>query len=212
MPSRQWAGRRRARDGRIGRSSADLTNTTFATSPRAASTIPMTMAPSSAAEVLRPKECQRHDGDPVGAPVGGRPGGDDDRVKQVVAEAFLQPAQMSRVIVVDDPRELHLDADDALIGALDDEVDLPVAIRGSATLRFAGPLLYNLRGSLRHICSPQRQASDRFGLPGTLRNGLDSPTSLALAAWPLGRQSGVRLERMNTSSSRACRHRRCSAG
>ena len=73
----------------------------------------------------------RYDGDAVAAAVGVAAGGDDDGVEQVGAEVLAEPAEVAHVVVGDGGGDLDFDGDDPAVIALDDEVDLVVAVAGS---------------------------------------------------------------------------------
>lgn len=71
----------------------------------------------------RTQQRQRHDPDPVLAPVRPRAGVHNDSVEQTLAELTFQPVQVSDVVVLNRPRELHLDRQHSIITSVDDEVD-----------------------------------------------------------------------------------------
>jgi hypothetical protein len=75
------------------------------------------------------KQRERHDGDPVSAPVGGRPGGDDDAVQELVAKLLLEPGQVPDVAIVDHKFDLH--CDDAAVITLEDQIYLLPSPRGA---------------------------------------------------------------------------------
>jgi len=82
---------------------------------------------------------------PIRPPIGGRPGGHDHRVHQVVPELLLQPPQVPHVSVVGGLAELDLQREDRR-PALDDQVDLAVAAPGA---QVRGPRLGALRADAR---------------------------------------------------------------
>ena len=60
----------------------------------------------------------------VRASVGVRPSVHYDHVQDIIAELFLQPEQVSNILVIDGRTELHFDRQHLLVGTLDDDVDL----------------------------------------------------------------------------------------
>src|SRR5665647_2995408 len=76
-----------------------------------------------------PEERERHDRDAVLlTAVRVLAGGDDDHVRELVAELALEPEQVAHVPVVDQRGELRLDGDPTPVVAGDDEVDLVVTV------------------------------------------------------------------------------------
>jgi hypothetical protein len=108
-------------DGAIG---VDLATTFSSTSDGGARTY--AWAPAAGTQ-----QRGRYDGDAVAAAVGVAAGGDDDGVEQVGAEALAEPVEVAHVVVGDGGGDLDLDGDDPAVVALDDEVDLVVAVAGS---------------------------------------------------------------------------------
>lgn len=71
-----------------------------------------------------PEQRQRHDADAISPAMGARSRAHDKRVKQLVADAVAEPAQVPHVAIGDGAGQLGLDRQDAAVGTLDDEVDL----------------------------------------------------------------------------------------
>lgn len=80
-----------------------------------------------ASVVLRPQESEWHDGDPIGAPVGLTSSRQHHRIEQRVADPLAEPVQVTHVRIRDGPTQLDRDAEDPLVVALNDEVDLTLA-------------------------------------------------------------------------------------
>ena len=70
------------------------------------------------------EQCGRDHGNPVLTAVCLRIGMDDERVDQVVADVLPQPQQVLLVILLHGTTQLHFDGNQALVGPLDDQVDL----------------------------------------------------------------------------------------
>lgn len=66
-------------------------------------------APSAGCRPSGSQQCRRHDRNPIPAAVGFRPGGDDDGVKQIIAQALAEPQQMAHVFIGYRASQLHFD-------------------------------------------------------------------------------------------------------
>lgn len=73
----------------------------------------------------------RNDADAIGPAVGVGAGRDHDGVDHVVSELVLQPPKVAQVVIAHTVGELHLDRDDSVVAALDDEIHLVLTAVGS---------------------------------------------------------------------------------
>ena len=71
------------------------------------------------------------DADAVGATVRVASGGDHDGVEQAIADLVAQPGEVTYVVVAHGVRQFHFEGDDAMVIALDDQVDLVFAAVGA---------------------------------------------------------------------------------